>query len=42
MKKLTVSIETFGIIIADLVKSGMNFDAREVGGSIVITFDGGY
>jgi hypothetical protein len=42
MKKLTVSIETFGILIQDLIKSGVTFVATEVNGNIVIEFTGGF
>lgn len=42
MKKLIVSIATFGVLVADLIKSGVNFEAKEIEGNIVITFDGGY
>lgn len=42
MQKLTVSIETFSIMVLDLVKSGVTYEAQEVGGNIVITFTGGY
>jgi hypothetical protein len=42
MKKLTVSIETFGIVLPDLIKSGVTFEATEVNGNIVIEFTGGF
>lgn len=42
MKKLTVSTETFGIILLDLIKSGVTFVANEVNGYIVIEFTGGF
>jgi hypothetical protein len=42
MKKLTLSIETFGILLPDLIKSGVTFVAHEVNGNIVIEFTGGY
>jgi len=42
MKKLTISIETFGILLPDLIKSGVTFTAIEVGTEIMIEFTGGY
>lgn len=42
MKKLTVSMETFGIILPDIIKSGVTFEANEVNGNIVIVFTGGF
>jgi hypothetical protein len=42
MKKLTVSIATFGIILPDLIKSGVTFEAREANGDIIIEFTGGF
>ena len=42
MKKLTVSIETFGILIHDLIKSGVTFTAFESDGHIIIEFTGGF
>jgi hypothetical protein len=42
MKKLTVSIETFGILLPDLIKSGVTFVAVEVSTGIMIEFTGGY
>ena len=42
MKKLTVSIETFGLMLSDLIKSGVTFTAIEVDAGIMVTFSGGY
>lgn len=42
MNKLTVSIETFGIMLLDIIKSGVSFTAKEVEGNIVIEFNGGF
>ncbi len=42
MQKLTVSAETFGTMIFDLIKSGVTFEATERNGLIEINFLGGY
>ena len=39
---LTVSPETFSTMLLGLIKSGVTFEANEVGGNIVVKFTGGY
>jgi len=42
MKTLTITPETFGTMILDLIKSGVTFEAEEREGKIIITFTGGF
>jgi len=42
MKTLKVSYETFLQMLSGLIISGVNFEAKEVKGEILITFDGGH
>ena len=42
MRKLTVTVETFGTIISDLIASGVTFEANEIPNGIEIIFTGGY
>ena len=42
MKTLKVSIETFTEMLKGLIVSGVNFEAVEREGSIIITFNGGF
>jgi hypothetical protein len=42
MKTLTVTKETFFLMVLELIKSGVTFEANEENEKIVIIFTGGF